>query len=57
MVPGTEEKNARGRNSLVEKDEFGPACMGFEVPVDCPRGDMGSAIVYQGWRLADRLKV
>lgn len=57
VIPGTEVKNARGKNSFMEKEEFGPTYVGLEVPVDYPRGDMGSAIVYRGWSLGERLKV
>lgn len=39
VVPGSEVKNAGGRNSFLEKDEFGHAYVGFEVPVDYPHGD------------------
>lgn len=57
VVPGSEVKNAGGRNSFLEKDEFGHAYVGFEVPVDYPHGDTGSAIVCSGWNLGERLKV
>lgn len=41
----------------MEKEEFGPACVGFGVPVDRPRGDPADAIAYRGWSLGERLKV
>lgn len=41
----------------MEKDEFGPARVGFGVPVDRPRGDLADAVAYRGWSLGERLKV
>lgn len=45
MVSKTEQKNARGRASFMEKDEFGLAYVGFEVPMDHPGGDIENTVV------------
>lgn len=40
----SEQKNARGRTSFTEKDEFGLAYVGFEVPMDHPGGDIENTL-------------
>lgn len=49
MVSKTELKNARGRNSFVQKGEFGVAPVGFEIAGERPGGDIENTVVYRSW--------
>lgn len=57
MVSKTELKNAWGRNSFTQKDEFGLAYIGFEISVERSGSDIENTIAYRSWSSGKKLNI